>query len=369
MSSRVWPLVRQFVKPLVGDARWDRMREWKARVTTHPALRRADARANRAVRRDAPLIQVISEAGLPHAYGYFLDWLAEHDPSLRERIWLSHLPGSLADGSHVLHAWVQDPVRERDPVLYSTLGVLEKTVIARGGHVIQPARVLSNSRRMELEQRLRSVGLRTPRTVPVRPDAADPFGGLQVPFVVRRDWGHLVPMHLCRTNAEVAACLDKARSSGDSYVASEFIETVSPDGLYRKYRYLMFGASGHSRHLIASPKWEVRPQERAIAEALRKEELEYVNSPCELHDVLNAARSALEFDIAAFDYSYTVDGQPVVWEVNPFPDLSIPSEERAPHLRATGLATFTHLARFYRERLAIGRGEATYVSDAKVAAW
>jgi hypothetical protein len=135
-------------------------------------------------------------------------------------------------------------------------------------------------------------------------------------------------------------------------VASEFIDTVSDDGLYRKYRYLMLGSRGQPRHLIASHNWEVRPKDRVIADYLRTEEFEYVNTACALHERFDEARRRLEFDIAAFDYSVDAAGEPVVWEVNPFPDLSIPSAERAPHLAETGAETFALLAAFYRERLA-----------------
>jgi hypothetical protein len=351
MASTLRAVARRLLRPILGEQRWQMLRDWEARRNMHPQLRREDARANRSASRDAPGLYVISEAGVRHFYECFLDWLAEHDPGLRARIWLDHLPGELPRHVRVMHAWVQDPVRERDPKVYRALCALEGRVRAQGGTVIQPARVLSHSLRVEVEQRLSDVGLRTPRTVMLRPAAADPFGGLRPPIVVRKEWGHIVPMRLCRTDDEAAQCVEDARRTGEATVASEFIETISPDGLYRKYRYLMTGACGQARHMIASQQWEVRPKDRVIAESLRAEELAYVNAPCALHEILDAARRRLEFDIAAFDYSFDTEGQPVVWEVNPFPDLSIPSAERAPHLKATGLATFELLAEYYRGML------------------
>jgi hypothetical protein len=337
---------------MVGERHLERLRQLYHRQTTHRYMRRDDRRANRQADLSRPGLYVVSEAGVPHAYDYFIAWLEEHDPELRSRLWLEHMPGQLPTHAKAMHAWMQDPVRERDAALFRAATALEDEVLARGGTVLQPVRVLSNSTRTELEQRLSAVGLRTPRTVIVSPHSAEPFAGLQPPFVVRKEWGHLVPMHRCQTFADAEPLLQQARASGERLVASEYIETVSPDGLYRKYRYLMAGPRGMARHMIASPNWEVRPKDRVVNADVRDEELAFVNAPFTMHDVFDAARRQLEFDIAAFDYSFDASGNPVVWEVNPFPDLSMPSAERAPHLKETGIETFRLLANYYRDALA-----------------
>ena len=339
------------VRTLVSERYFQRLRHLYARLTIHRKLRRADRLANRRGDPTRPCLYAVSEAGVPHAYWYFLEWLAEHDSELHSRIWLNHLPGRMPEHATVMHAWVQDPVLERDATVFSAVSALETEILARGGAVLQPVRVLSHSMRTELEKRLSAVGLRTPRTVIIDPHTSEPFGGLQPPFVVRKEWGHFVPMHLCRTFAEAERLLRLATDTAETLVASEYIETVSPDGLYRKYRYLMTGPRGMARHMIASPNWEVRPADRVLNAVLAEEELAFVNAPCSLHDVFDDARRRLEFDIAAFDYSFDSTGNPVVWEVNPFPDLSMPSAERAPHLKDTGLKTFVLLAAYYREAL------------------
>jgi hypothetical protein len=339
------------LRSTLSDRQFAAMQRLHAKLTTHRALRRADRMANQQADSWQACAYLVSEAGVPHAYGYFVEWLEEHDPTLRRRIWLGHLPERPPAHATVVHAWLQDPVRERDAEVFRQATAVEDEIRARAGTVIQPARVLSNSMRTELERRLSSAGFRTPRTVCVDFGASDPLHGLQPPFVLRKPWGHLVPMTLCRTPAEAAPLLEDARVHGDPLVASEYIETVSPDGLYRKFRYLMLGSVGQPRHMIASINWEVRPKDRVLDSNLRDEELAFVNGPCALHDAFDAGRRALEFDVAAFDYSFDHSGTPVVWEVNPFPDLSIPSPERAPHLRETGLETFRLMADFYRNAL------------------
>ena len=94
----------------------------------------------------------------------------------------------------------------------------------------------------------------------------------------------------------------------------------------------MAGSRGNPRHLIVSPHWEVRPKDRIRTAATREEELAYVTTPCPHHELFDAARRALEFEIAAFDYSYDVNGELVVWEVNPNPDLSSPRGEVGEYL-------------------------------------
>jgi hypothetical protein len=191
-------IARQLARPLLGERVWSALRSWRERAVVHPRMRREDTRANRIARTDGPALFTVSEAGTPHAYPEFLAWLAEHDPALRERLWLAHLPSELPTHVMAMHAWVQDPVRERDPIVFEQLIALEARLRARGGTIVQPASVLSNSQRTSLEARLRDVGLRTPRTVVVRPTEADPFCTLHHAKGVGASRAHAPLSHRCR---------------------------------------------------------------------------------------------------------------------------------------------------------------------------
>ncbi len=85
------------------------------------------------------------------------------------------------------------------------------------------------------------------------------------------------------------------------------------------------------------------------------EELRFVGAPCAEHDILDAARRELEFDIAAFDYSFDANGEIVVWEANPFPDLSTPRGRPGEYLGESILRTNRALAGLYHDRLAAAR--------------
>jgi len=308
--------------------------------------------------RNEPPLFIVAEtgaAGKPDGYFYteWLAWAAQNDPVLHTRVRLNHLPTELTGKPAAFHAWVQDPVRERSMPVFRQLEDLERGARRRGAHVVQPVAVLSNSLREVQFERLTRAGLRSPRVVEVDADFADDLGGLSLPIVVREDWGHGKPMLRLDSRDEVVAWLGTLAPSAGRHVAMEFIETQSPDGLYRKYRYLLFGDTGVCRHLVFSARWEVRPWDRVLTDDTIAEELRYVSGTCDAHEAFNLARRELEFDIAAFDYSYDESGEIVVWEVNPYPDLSTPSGRPGEYLSESVHRTYLALASFYRDRMAL----------------
>ena len=287
-----------------------------------------------------------------HGYWYFLEWLARERPLLRKAIRLDRLPCSLPDGVTLLHAWVHDPVIERSPSVHEWLVSLEAECARRHVAVVHPARVLSNSKREVLCQRLEQVGVRTPKTVVVDELFDTHRGGLGLPMLIRRRWGHGGRIQRLDTEAALAGWWGEAKRDPGSWVAGEYIDVRSEDGFFRKYRYFMAGSRGNARHLIVSRHWEVRPKDRVLSPLTREEELAFVTSPCAHHPLFDAARRALEFEIAAFDFSYDVNGDLVVWEVNPYPDLSRPRGDVGDYLAPTVERSYAILADFYSSRAA-----------------
>jgi hypothetical protein len=334
-------------KRVISPERWA---GWRARywVARH---RRADRLENRKWRVDGPRMVVASEPSDPrHMYSYFLEWLARERPDVRRRIRIDRVPCDLPPGTKLFHAWVQDPVIERDARLHAQLAAIEAVCAQRGVMVVHPARVLSHSTRDVLCERLGQVGIRTPRIVTVDATFEAHRGGLALPMLVRMRWGHGAEMRLLETEAAFADWWRTARTDPAAWVAGEYIDVRDADGYYRKYRYVMAGARGVARHLIVSPKWEVRPADRIRTPETRAEELAFVDGPFPQQPLFDAARRALEFEIAAFDFSYDRGGQLIVWEVNPFPDLSTPPGEVGEYLRPAIERSYALLADFYEER-------------------
>ncbi len=303
-------------------------------------------------KRDWPRILILTEAEKPYFYQEWLDWAEKHDPDLHSLVRLDVLPCELYPGTALLHAWVQDPVAERSEDVLSQLESVEGAARRAGAAIIHPARALSNSRRDVQSERLARAGLRTPAVVDIAEGFSSDRGGLALPIVVRKKWGHCMALTRIDSDEELAEWLDAEDRTPGQWVATEYIEVASPDGLYRKYRYVLFGERGVCRHLIVSSRWEVRPKDRVLTDETIAEELRFVGSPCEHHDVLDAARRELEFDIAAFDYSFDADGGMIVWEVNPYPDLSTPRGRPGEYLSESLLATNQAISALYRERLA-----------------
>ena len=344
-ASLVRRVLIEPVKRLVGGRRWA---QWR---TGYRALRhrRADRAQNRRWCVASPKMLVVSEPGHRHAYWYFLDWLARERPRIRSQIYLDRLPCRMPPSTSLLHAWVQDPVAERAPHVHAMLVSLEAECARRGGRVVHPSDVLSNSKRDVIFERLARANLRTPRVVLVHADFHARRDRLRLPMLVRRRWGHGREgglRHL-ETEASFERWWADARTDPASWVASEYVDVRSPDGWYRKYRYFMAGSSGNPRHLIVSPHWEVRPTDRVRTGATREEELAFVTAPFPHHARFDDARVALGFDIAAFDFSYDASGGVVVWEVNPYPDLSRPKKDVGEYLHATVEKSYAILADFY----------------------
>lgn len=347
--SLVWRLVVGPMKRLLGPRRWDCW-HWRYWTLRQKLIDRVE---NWWWRVSSPRIFIVSEvsdAVSRHFYWHFLSWLGRERPSLRAHIHLDRLTCHVPPGTNLLHAWVPDPVLERNPRVYVQLVELEAECARRSVPVVHPARVLSNSNRDVLCERLGRTGVRTPR-IAVVDEAFDAHrGGLSLPMVVRRRWGHNVDMLRLDAEASFRRWWALARTDPSSWVAGEYVDVRSGDGWYRKYRYLMAGSRGISRHLIVSPNWEVRPADRVRTQATREEELAFVAVPSPHHALFDAARLALEFEIAAFDYSYDPNGALVVWEVNPYPDLSRPAGDVGDYLAATVERSYAMLADFYAER-------------------
>jgi len=193
-----------------------------------------------------------------------------------------------------------------------------------------------------------SVGLRVPRMVPVaNPESFETdLAGLDLPILLRNIFGHGGEIFLIEQKSDCAAALSVLKAP----IAVEFIDVRGADGLYRKYRYFMAGDEGISRHLFLSRRWEVRPSDKLETPAAREEEGTYLAQPNPHHELFNAARQALGYDIVAFDYSYDRSGNLVVWEANPFPDLEYSESPAYAYKRATMDATFGLMLKLYFRR-------------------
>jgi hypothetical protein len=247
-------------------------------------------------------------------------------------------------------AWLQDPVQRWSPAAYRFANRLATECDRRGIAVVNRVDRLVNATKSTAARLLTEVGVHTPVMAPITDVAAFRATrlGLPLPLFVREDWGHGGPLRRADTDAEVRALpVERYRRP----VAVELIDAPGPDGLYRKYRYVVCGERGVPQTVHIATDWCVRGsrEQTVYTEALRDEEIAFTRRPEPHHARFVDACRALGLDFVAFDYGYDRNGALVVWEANPYPYLHFVGGRRAyralPTTRVLG-----SLAALYLER-------------------
>jgi hypothetical protein len=281
--------------------------------------------------------------------------------------------------------WLADPLRELYPECFAEAMTIATSARARAIRVVNPPEALSNtikSRQADLWQR---AGL------PCAPVAC--FGNpaeiatlldrARYPVIVRPDLLHgQQSVHFCSTRAAA----ETAAASMTAGAVIPFVDTRSGYArtrpgtiwhrLYHKKRAFVLGDEVVPNHVYFSShpicglksstfaryrrrwRWSwlayVRPLERA---ALRVDD-SFWRGPAEHPALLRRAVQTLGLDFAAVDYSVGADGEPVLWEANPYFDLPDPARgamprERHLHHRIGGFDRA--IGRFLAGLLAAGR--------------
>jgi hypothetical protein len=260
----------------------------------------------------------------PRRYDIILDWIAANLPEIRPYFELHQLPCRITDWSkYRLHLpWLQDPVQQWSMRAYNQACRISRQCDALNIPVINRVENLVNASKSNGASIIGSTGIRTPRIVKITDfeNFKKDLGGLELPFIIRDDWGHQGTMLLIENLRQ----LDNISLKEFSHpVAIEFINTQSNDGLYRKYRFVVAGDIGIPLSMHVRKIWEVRGSQSEKSEALFNEEINYLSQPDPNHDALLKACQVLKLDFVAFDYSYDQDGKLTVWEANPYPYLHI----------------------------------------------
>lgn len=285
----------------------------------------------------------------PYFHDYFFRWLGEAVPQVRALFQLRLLPVRRLDWSRVaaFSAWLQDPAVDwLPPNALARVRQIEGECDLRRVPVINSIDKHTNATKSVGAGIIASLGIRTPKIESLE-DATrrDELAERSFPLILRDDRGHGRPsFHV--TNADQLASVEWDRLRNP--IVAEFIDVRSPkDGLYRKYRYLAAGDVGVPRHLIISRDWEVRAKQRIRNAATQREELDYLREPDPNHDQLQAIRHAMGLDLVAFDYSYDPQGRLVVWEANPYPDLSFPAGGAVEYTRPFVERSYAAMAAMY----------------------
>jgi hypothetical protein len=145
--------------------------------------------------------------------------------------------------------------------------------------------------------------------------------GIVPPVIVREvgtHTGKTVGLHRS-IDAAVAAL-----ASGKEYMATQFVDFASRDGLYRKYRVWFIGRHAVLRHMYVSDDWNVHSADRArfMAHhpAVIAEERALIESlepfGADVREVFRAVRKRMPLDFFGLDFAVLPDGKVVLFEAN-----------------------------------------------------
>jgi hypothetical protein len=185
----------------------------------------------------------------------------------------------------------------------------------------------STLRRADLLRALHDAGINRFRAFPASQTEAD----CRFPVFVREandHHGSLTP--LLHSRRELRSAVRGLRVRGyrrAELLVVEFLDTRSPDGMYRKYAAFRVGEAVLARGLTVSPRWVVKQGDGAADAAWVEEERRYVlENP-------HADRLSEVFSLAGVEYGRVdyglVDGSVQVWEINLNPTIG-PSPRKGP---------------------------------------
>ena len=210
----------------------------------------------------------------------------------------------------------------------------------RGKVINHPDAVRRSTRDLVAKRLAGTPGLLAPRAIRLRgakPAYAQRLieqAGLTFPIIVRRVGTHTGRIvGLFDSAGEAAAALE----NGGEYIATEFVDFASADGLYRKYRLFFIGKHIIFRHMLVSDSWNVHAKDRARVMADRPSLLEEEEKlfdrtdgafPNKVHDTLREVRDRMGLDYFGMDFGLLQDGRVLLFEANAtmnfFPFLSDP---------------------------------------------
>ena len=119
-------------------------------------------------------------------------------------------------------------------------------------------------------------------------------------------------------------------------VASEFIDTRSPDGYFRKWRSHVIGNQVIPRQVQLSKSWKVNLDAAQLCAEALDEDRRFISEGEPHAGLVALAARALRSDIIALDYSKRSDGSYIFWEGNRNFDLSVGGQMWQQFRRTTG---------------------------------
>ncbi|WP_442678354.1 hypothetical protein ACSBM8_12565 [Sphingomonas sp. ASY06-1R] len=210
-----------------------------------------------------------------------------------------------------------------------TLAVLEKILKGYKGRLLNKPAAVAKTTRDQVARTLAGIeGLFVPRVARfvgkerVALSAIERVG-VRFPAILRSTGTH---------SGEILGLVDSAQDAlrqivpTTTYFLTEYIDTRSPDDLYRKMRIFFIGERQIIRHLLISDQWNVHASARARfmagRPALVMEERQCVEDgvdalPERTRQALRQIQARMNLDFFGADLALREDGELVLFEANP----------------------------------------------------
>lgn len=252
------------------------------------------------------------EAGHPH-----------HRLHITRQFFRQNKNPNLARYRHVLNLITEPEQNER------VLDNARRLLRGFPGKVINTPQAVLRSTRDQIAKRLADVpGLLVPKVFRLKKEDASRLrakldrAGLTFPLILREPGTHLGTSQERFDDFETMYAAMEQRAE---YIATQFVDYRSADGLYRKCRVWFIGLHTIFRHQFVSGHWNVHNKDgiefMADRPDLIAEEKELFATPDgafppEVKAVLGEIRSRIDLDFFGIDFGIMPDGRVILFEAN-----------------------------------------------------
>jgi len=161
--------------------------------------------------------------------------------------------------------------------------------------------------------------------------------GMEFPLILREPGTHL---GTSQARFDDLDAMVAGMTAGTEYIATQFVDYRSADGLYRKCRVWFIGPHTIFRHQFASDHWNVHNKDglRFMADRpdlIAEEKALFAEPdgafPAEVKQVLAAIRERIDLDYFGIDFGFMPDGRVILFEANATMNFfsTLPSDEFA----------------------------------------
>jgi len=198
----------------------------------------------------------------------------------------------------------------------------------RGKVINRPEAVMRSTRDQVAKRLANAPGLVVPKAIRLK--KADPAriqdkldkAGMTFPLIVREPGTHL---GTSQARVDDLDALMALLTPGAEYIATQFVDYRSADGLHRKCRVWFIGQRTVFRHQFASDHWNVHNKDgiRFMAgrpDLLAEEKALFATPegafPPNVKQVLAAVRERIDLDYFGIDFGIMPDGRVILFEAN-----------------------------------------------------